>query len=78
MACDLAMPGYDILERMLVHHLEPIRIEDFEIGNEARLLGMDNLITVSHSTHNILTYGGEAFFMPPRERGDHCPWKQGS
>ena len=56
--CDLGVPGFEIHERPLVHHMNPISIDDIKHGEEW-LLDPNFLITVSHQTHNAIHYGDE-------------------
>jgi hypothetical protein len=75
-ACDLGIPGYDILTRLLVHHMNPMTPEDLERG-EQWVLDPEFLITTSHRTHNAIHYGDESLLRkPPVERrpGDTKLW----
>jgi|SRR5699024_6319092 len=56
MGFDLGMFGVYIDGNVYVHHINPIEESDIVYGTK-RLLDMDNLITVSHKTHNIIHYG---------------------
>lgn len=77
--CDLGVPGYDILDKrsVVIHHINPITIEDFKEGSN-KLLDPDNLITTSTWTHNIIHYGleNEIRAVISRSPNDTCPWKQ--
>lgn len=53
---DLGVFGVYIHGPMYVHHINPIEESDI-IYQTARLLDPENLITVSHDTHNIIHYG---------------------
>lgn len=60
LACDLGVPNLFIDvdkpgESIIVHHINPISVEDFENGSDL-LLDPNNLITVSASTHNTIHY----------------------
>lgn len=76
--CDLAAKGYDLYDRILIHHLNPITRDD--ILNRAEcIFDPENLICVSFDTHNYIHYGlkgasdlGLSFERTP---GDMCPWK---
>lgn len=76
--CDLAVEGHDIYGRILIHHMNPITVDDIE--NESELLfNPEYLITVTHQTHNAIHYGNENLLMIlPKERSknDTCPWKR--
>ena len=74
---DLAMEGYLITDKIIVHHLNPITKSDI-LNHSDELLNPDYLICVSHRTHNALHYGDMSILtVDPVERrpGDTCPWK---
>ena len=54
--CDLGIPGHEIYDQIIVHHMNPISIEDIE-HNPAILLDPEYLICVSLDTHNEIHYG---------------------
>lgn len=54
--CDLGVPGHDIYDQIIVHHMNPITIEDIEHNPEI-LLDPEYLICVSLDTHNEIHYG---------------------
>lgn len=65
-------------EKLIVHHMNPIAIEDI-VSVTDKLLNPEYLITVTHNTHNAIHYGDESLLsLLPVERrpGDTCPWKQ--
>ena len=69
---DLGVEGVDILDKVLVHHINPITDED--ILNESRkLYDPENLITVSLNTHNIIHYGNKEYEYVERQPGDISP-----
>lgn len=76
--CDLAMPGYEIRDRILVHHLNPLTIEDIE--NESDFVfNPEYLICTTHNTHNAIHYGDENLLIKPpieRTKYDTCPWRR--
>ncbi len=53
---DMGLEGYEIGGRLIVHHMNPITLEDIEEGNLI-VFDPEYLITVSHDTHNAITYG---------------------
>lgn len=55
-SCDLAMEGYDILGRIIIHHINPITVDDIHSRNPL-VFDMNNLVCVSHETHNAIHYG---------------------
>jgi len=75
---DLGIEGHEIYGRAIVHHMNPVTIEDINSRN-ANLLNPEYLITVSHQTHNALHYGDENLLQKdPVERfpNDTCPWRR--
>lgn len=76
--CDLGVEGHDIFSKILIHHMNPISIEDIRNSTDF-LLNPDYLICVSHETHNAIHYGNESLIhKTPIERteNDTCPWKK--
>lgn len=76
--CDLGVEGYEIRGRILVHHMNPITIEDLERESDY-LLDPEFLISTAHITHNAIHYGDENLLIKPpieRTRFDTCPWRQ--
>lgn len=62
--CDLGVPGYEIHRGLLVHHMNPVLMNDILHGEEW-ILDPNYLITTSHRTHNAIHYGDESLL--PRE-----------
>lgn len=76
--CDLGVEGYEIHSRIIVHHMNPITIEDIERESDF-LLDPEFLISTVHNTHNAIHYGDESLlcFGPiERTKNDTCPWKR--
>ena len=74
--CDLGILGLEIFSRPIVHHINPITIEDIEEGHPC-VFDFNNLITTSHDTHNAIHYCNESLLHRlPKERtkGDTTPW----
>lgn len=75
--CDLAHPDYPIKGRIIIHHINPITIEDI-LDENPQIFDLDNLISVSHITHEALHYGDSNLLPKPpieRTKNDTCPWK---
>lgn len=75
--CDLGVSGYDIYGRIIIHHMNPITLDDIRENSEF-LMNPEYLITTSHLTHNAIHYGDDRLiFTSPIERtkNDTCPWK---
>lgn len=76
--CDLGMSDREIEGRILVHHMNPIMVEDI-INRTDYLFNMEYLISTMKSTHDAIHYGDESLLLlPPIERTkyDTCPWRQ--
>lgn len=74
---DLGCEGYEIYGRILIHHMNPITVEDI-VSRDPIVFDPENLICVSHNTHNAIHYGDEnLLLMAPVERtkNDTCPWR---
>lgn len=74
--CDLGVPGYEIYSGLLVHHMNPISVEDLKHG-EDWIIDPNFLITTSLQTHNAIHYGDESLLpRGPVERkaGDTTLW----
>ena len=75
--CDMAHPDYPIGGRVIVHHLNAITPQMI-LDRDPALFDMDNLVCVSHETHEAITYGSrEMLPEDPVERTPHdtCPWR---
>lgn len=76
--CDLGVEGYEIHDKIIIHHMNPITVSD--IMNETEyLLDPEFLISTMHNTHNAIHYGDENLLITgPIERkpNDTCPWKK--
>ena len=78
--CDLGIPGRDIPSGVpiLVHHMNPITIEDI-LQHSDFLLNPEYLICTIKNTHDAIHYGDEnILYKAPVERQpfDTCPWKK--
>ena len=75
--CDLGVDGYEIQGLIIVHHMNPISVDDLKDFSED-VFNPEYLICVSLTTHNAIHYG-DSNLLPkePIERrpGDTCPWK---
>lgn len=74
--CDLGVLGYEIAEKALIHHINPVKPEDI-VGKEDWLLDPEFLITTTHRTHNAIHYS-DISLLPKvviaREPGDTRLW----
>lgn len=76
--CDLGIEGREIYGKIIIHHMNPITIEDIERESDF-LLDPEFLISTIHNTHNAIHYGDEELLirMPvERTRNDTCPWRK--
>lgn len=76
--CDLAMPGHEIYGRILIHHMNPISVDDIERRTDL-LLNPEYLISTVHRTHNAIHYGDKNLLPQGpivRIPNDTCPWKR--
>jgi len=76
-ACDLGVPGYDIISRIVIHHMNPITLEDIEEARD-EVFDPEYLICTTHRTHMAIHYGDESLLykLPPERRpGDTIPWR---
>lgn len=76
--CDLGMEGFEIYDRILVHHINPITVEDV-LNENPKVFDPDNVISTSHNTHQAIHYGDENLLITEpveRFRNDTCPWKR--
>ena len=74
---DLAVEGYEIYGRIIIHHMNPITLDDLDKKSDF-LLNPEYLITTTHTTHNAIHYGDENLLpkVPiERSRNDTCPWR---
>lgn len=73
---DLAIDGYEIHARIVIHHMNPMVPADI-IGGEGDILDPEFLITTTHQTHNAIHYG-DASLLPrqvvERRPGDTKLW----
>lgn len=76
--CDLGCEGYEIMGRILVHHINPITLKDVN-NRDPKIFDPENVICVSHNTHNAIHYGDESLLISEpiiRTKNDTCPWKK--
>lgn len=76
--CDLGVPGYDIHDKIIIHHMNPLTKEQLREPDDS-MFDPEFLICVSMNTHNAIHYG-DASLLPRgpvvRKPNDTCPWKQ--
>ena len=77
--CDLAMADRKIPDgvRILVHHMNPITMDDI-VYRTKYLLDPEYLISTIKNTHDAIHYGDESLLIKnptQRTRHDTCPWR---
>ena len=78
--CDLGMEDREIRgkHKIIVHHMNPITIEDILEENEM-VYDPEYLICTIKSTHDAIHYGDENLLITApvdRCRNDTCPWRR--
>ena len=76
--CDLGIPGHEIFGKIIIHHINPISLDDLDRHSDF-LLNPEYLITTMHATHNAIHYGDEGLLIRApveRRKNDTCPWKR--
>lgn len=77
--CDLGLDGFDIEDKIIIHHMNPIEVSDIlELSDY--LLNPEYLICTRISTHNAIHYGDDSILkeleLVVRKPNDTCPWKR--
>lgn len=75
-ACDLGVPGFPIPGRILIHHMNPIKVLDLQVKN-LDVLDPKFLISSSERTHQAIHYGDKSLlpYIPKqRKPGDTRLW----
>lgn len=75
--CDLGLVGYEMHGVILVHHMNPLRLEDIEHERD-EIFDPEYLISTCLRTHQAIHYGDESLLpqLPIQRRpGDTCPWR---
>lgn len=76
--CDLGCEGFEVHGRILIHHINPITVDDI-VNRNPKVFDPENLILTSHNTHQAIHYGNEdLLILAPIERSknDTCPWRR--
>ena len=76
LGCDLGVEGYEIHDKVIIHHMNPMQQADLLHGNDD-IVNLEYLISTTHKTHNAIHYG-DASLLPkqytPRRPGDTKLW----
>jgi hypothetical protein len=76
LGCDLGIEGEEIHGRLIIHHMNPMRVSDI-VDHADSVLDPEYLICVSHQTHNAIHYGDATQLRKPlvvRAPGDTKLW----
>ena len=75
--CDMGLEDYPIFGPVVIHHMNPMTIDDIVEGREW-VFDPEYLICVSDRTHRAIHYGDENLLpkgLVQRSPDDTCPWK---
>lgn len=75
--CDLGIEGREINGRAVIHHINPITIDDI-VTRSSKLMDPENVITTTDATHKAIHYGDESKLflgLTTRRPNDTCPWR---
>lgn len=76
--CDLATDDYEIHGKVLIHHINPITVNDI-LKRDFKIFDLNNVVCCSLNTHNAIHYSDENLLTQEpivRTKNDTCPWKQ--
>lgn len=76
--CDLGIQGREIYDKIFVHHMNPITIDDI-VNMNPDIFNPEFLISVTKNTHDAIHYSDSNILLKdPIERfqNDTCPWKR--
>lgn len=75
---DLGIEGYQIYGRVIIHHINPLTIDDV-LEESPDVFNPEYLICTSHKTHNAIHYGDENYKRSlqviERRPNDTIPWR---
>lgn len=74
--CDLGVIGYEIHDRIYIHHMNPMTSKELEAGDES-IIDPEFLISTTHRTHNAIHYGDKNLLpklLVERRPGDTKLW----
>lgn len=79
---DMALEGYPVDHRPIIHHINPITLDDI-LNRDPCLFDLENVVLVSYDTHNAIHYTQDSEAVARRNTyiartpNDTCPWKKG-
>lgn len=75
--CDLGVEGHELDNYIVVHHMNPITLEDIEEERDI-IFDPENLICCSSRTHQAIHFGDEGLLpkdFVQRRPNDTCLWR---
>lgn len=76
--CDLGLDDYPINGKVVIHHINPITLDDV-LQHSSDIFNPEYLICVSHHTHNAIHYGDDSYaesnILRERQPNDTIPWR---
>lgn len=75
--CDLAMPGRELYSGLLIHHLNPITLDDI-VNNRSCVFDPNNVVLTSRQTHQVIHYERDPAMLAlngERRPGDTKLWQ---
>lgn len=75
--CDLAHFDRPIYSKIIIHHLNPITVDDIVEGRKC-VFDPENVVCTMHKTHNAIHYGDDSQIIKDivvRKPNDTCPWR---
>lgn len=76
--CDLGCDGFEINDRIILHHINPITVNDI-VCRHSKVFDPENVICTSHRTHMAIHYSDEDLLVTApieRQQNDTCPWRR--
>lgn len=59
---DLGVDGYEIHDRIIIHHMNPMTVDEIANSN-LDILNPEYLIATTHNTHNAIHYGDRSLLV---------------
>lgn len=75
--CDLGVDGHELDNYIVIHHMNPITLEDIEYDRD-EIYDPEYLICCSSRTHQAIHFGDEGLLpkeFVARKPGDTCLWR---
>lgn len=73
---DLGVEGFEIYDKIIIHHMNPMRAEDID-GDDPDILDPEYLVCCTHNTHNAIHFGDKKLLIQQfveRRPGDTKLW----